>query len=245
MGYDKIYSLRLNRYGLDYQSRIQHAREHMFDLYLVKSVYRIDFEFEGKTYEGSFEKYRQDETKTLHYLLTSMSLDIPNGTILFMPEPGNPEKEPEPWMVYYLEQIAASGYNRYIMLHMTHFLTWQARDGSEQTSWAYMYGQENNMLKDELKSRSRMDTVYDENLKSSFFIMPRNQYIKKDNYLIIGEKPFQEYYRVTGYDLQSSDGVEYVTVDPVYEYDLTPTPKKMPEDKDEDFFWLHGGVDNG
>jgi hypothetical protein len=45
------------------------------------------------------------------------------------------------------------------------------------------------MLKDELKSRSRMDTLYTENLKSSFFIMPVNPNIKKDDYLIIGEKP--------------------------------------------------------
>jgi len=90
-------------------------------------------------------------------------------------------------MVYYLETIKASGYNRYIMLKMTHFLEWTARDGSRQTSWAYMYGQENNMLKDEIRSRSRMDTIYSENLKLSFFIMPLNPYVRKDDYLIIGE----------------------------------------------------------
>jgi hypothetical protein len=52
-----------------------------------------------------------------------------------------------------------------------------------------MYGQEDNMLKDELKSRSRMDTLYNENLKSSFFVMPTTAMIRKDDYLIIGEKP--------------------------------------------------------
>jgi hypothetical protein len=35
----------------------------------------------------------------------------------------------EPWMVYYLEDIKASGYNRYIMLSMTHLLKWTGRDG--------------------------------------------------------------------------------------------------------------------
>ena len=48
-------------------------------------------------------------------------------------------------MVYYLEHIKASGYNRYIMLRMTHYLTWIARDKSTQTSEAYMDGQENKM----------------------------------------------------------------------------------------------------
>lgn len=238
MEYYNIYKKRLNRYGLDYQSRIQNKRENEFQLYLAKSVYKVEFTYNSATIIGSFEKYKQDETETLHYLLTDIDVNIPNGTILQIP---NKEGILKPWMVYYLEHIKASGYNRYIMLRMTHYLTWSARDNSTQTSWAYMYGQENNMLKDELKSRSRMNTLYTENLKVSFFVMPKNQYIKKDDYFIVGEQPFQEYYRVTGYDIQSNDGVEYVTIDPIYEYDLTPAPQQSSTDNPEDFFWLNGG----
>ena len=127
------------------------------------------------------------------------------------------------------------------MLRMTHYLTWIARDKSTQTSWAYMYGQENNMLKDEIRARSRMDTIYAENLKSSFFVLPKTEHLKKDDYIIVGEEPFQEQFRVTGYDIQSSEGVEYVTIDPIYEFDLTPPPEKQEGDTDEDFFWLNGG----
>ena len=113
-----------------------------------------------------------------------------------------------------------------------------------------MYGQEDNMLKDELKSRSRMDTIYSENLKSSFFVMPKNQHLKKDDYFIIGDPPFEEYYRVTGYDIQSTEGVEYVTVDPIYEYDLSLPPEQTAADDANDFFWLNNGIkeeveDNG
>ena len=97
------------------------------------------------------------------------------------------------------------------------------------------------MLKDELKSRSRMDTLYVENLKSSFFVIPTTPFIRKDDYIIVGEKPLQEYYRVTGYDIQSSEGVEYVTIDPVYEFDLTPPPEQKQADDPADFFWLNGG----
>jgi len=81
------------------------------------------------------------------------------------------------------------------------------------------------MLKDEIRSRSRMDALYAENLKSSFFITPANEFIRKDTYFVVGEKPLQEYFRVTGYDLQSSEGIEYVTIDPVYEFDLTAPPE--------------------
>lgn len=236
--YDEIYNLRLNRYGLDYQSRIQNKREKEFQLYLEKTVYRVEFIYNSNTVVGSFEKYKQDETKTLHYLLVNTSVNIAPGTVLQIPDKDNVN---EPWMVYYLEDMKASGYNRYIMLRMTHYLTWTSREGTVKNTYAYMYGQEDNMLKDELKSRSRMDTIYAENLKGSFFVCPRNQYIKKDDYFIVGTSPFQEYYRVTGYDIQSSEGVEYVTVDPVYQYDLTPPPTKQAGDKDSDFFWFNGG----
>jgi hypothetical protein len=57
------------------------------------------------------------------------------------------------------------------------------------------------MLKDELKSRSRMDALYTENLKSSFFIMPTSEFIRKDDYLEIGTGALKEAYRVTGYDI--------------------------------------------
>jgi len=88
-----------------------------------------------------------------------------------------------------------------------------------------MYGQEDNMLKNEIRSRSRMDTIYEENLKLSFFVMPTTPFLKIDDYFIIGEKPLQEYYRVTGYDIQSTPGVEFVSVDPIYEFDLSAPPQ--------------------
>lgn len=239
MGYfEDIYKKRVNRYGLDYQSRIQREREELFDLYLLKTIYRVDFLFEDEEVAGSLEKYKQDETQTLQYLLTKTNINIPNGTILMI---SDKDKIKKPWLVYYLEDIKASGYNRYIVLKMTHYLTWTARDGSQQESWAYMYGQEDNMLKDEIRSRSRMDAIYAENLKMSFFVMPTTPKIKKDDYLEIGTGELKEQYRVTGYDIQSTPGVEYVTVDPTYEYDLTPAPQQQSGDSEDDFFWLNGG----
>lgn len=125
MDYYDIYTKRLNRYGTTYQERIQNKREEEFLTYLGKSVYRVNFTYDSKEYVGSFEKYKQDETQTLHYLLTETSLNMPNGTILEIPDKDDINR---PWMIYYLEKIKASGYNRYIMLRMTHFLSWTARD---------------------------------------------------------------------------------------------------------------------
>ena len=236
--YYDIYLKRLNRYGNDYQTRTQNKRERDFENYLLKSVYRIEFEYDTKINPATFERYKQDETETLHYLLTRVDVNIPNGTILMLP---NKDDELKPWMVYYLEAIKASGYNRYIVLKMTHFLKWKDREGNSRSSWAYMYGQEDNMLKDELQSRSRSDARYTENLKDSFFVLPTNEYLRKDDYLEVGEGALKEGYRVTGYDIQSTPGVEYVTVDPIYLYDNSPAPEKQEGDNEEDYFWLEGG----
>ena len=238
--YKDVYLKRLNRYGLDYQSRVQGQRERLFENLLLKSLYRVDFEYNGELIPGIFEKYKQDETETLHYLLTRVDMNIPGGTILMIP---NKDKELKPWMVYYLEEINASGYNRYIMLKMSHYLTWKARDGKEYSTWAYFYGQEDNMLKDELQSRSRMNVRYTENLKLSFFVTPINEHIRKDDYLVVNKNnPLQEAYVVTGYDINSTKGVEYVTVDPVYIRDESKVPEQTESDDPDDFFWLSGGM---
>ena len=236
--YYDIYLKRLNRYGNDYQTRTQNKRERDFENYLLKSVYRIEFEYDTKINPATFERYKQDETETLHYLLTRVDVNIPNGTVLMLP---NKDDELKPWMVYYLEAIKASGYNRYVVLKMTHFLNWKDREGNSRSSWAYMYGQEDNMLKDELQSRSRSDARYTENLKGSFFVLPTNEYLRKDDYLEVGEGVLKEGYRVTGYDINSTSGVEYVTVDPIYLYDNSPAPEKQEGDNEEDYFWLEGG----
>ena len=236
--YEDVYLKRLNRYGIDFQSRMQRQREENFKLQLKKSVYYIDFEYDGETHEAELPPYKQNETKDLHYLLTDVHLNMPNGTVLMLPDK---DGERVPWMIYWLEDYVASGYNRYIVLRMTHYLTWKNREGKKCNAWAYFYGQEDNMLKDELKSRSRNKALYTENLKLSFFITPRNVNIRKDDYIEVGEDELKEAYVVTGYDIQSTPGVEFVSVDPQYIRDLTEPPIQSAEDSDSDFFWINKG----
>ena len=87
--FNEIYLKRLNRYGLDYQSRIQGQRERLFEEYLLKSLYRVDFLYNGEVVPATFERYKLDETETLHYLLTTTDINIPPGTILQIPDKDN------------------------------------------------------------------------------------------------------------------------------------------------------------
>lgn len=254
--YDEVYLKRLNRYGNDYQSRLQGQRERVFEDLLQKSVYRVDFLYNGTTVAGILEKYKQDETRTLQYLLTRVDVDIPSGNILRIPNknyiPGQPldDNNSNYWLVYYLEEIKASGYNRYIMLKATHVLTWKSNVNNQQYSTrGYFYGQENNMLKDEIKSRSRFNTLYNEDLKSSFFIIPANAHINKDDYFemsvtTLTNETITRAYRVTGFDAISTPGIEYVTVDPIYikGQEHIPTEQKTQGSADDpETFWLQGG----
>ena len=92
-----------------------------------------------------------------------------------------------------------------------------------------------------MKSRSRNKTLYTENLKLSFFITPINGKINKDDYLEVGEDDLLEAYVVTGYDRQSTDGVEFVSVDPQYIRDNSEPPKPTAADNLDEFYWFNQG----
>ena len=233
--YEDVYLKRLNRYGYDYQSRVQAQRERDFEGKLLKSVYRVDFDFDGETHPATLERFKQDETELTQYLLTRVSLNLPSGTILMIPDK---DLVLQPWLVYWLESIKASGYNRYIVLKMTHQIAWRDRDENMQTSWCYLHGSGDSALKETLKT---VGAVYAEDDNSRFVIMPLNENIRKEDYIEVGEGKLKEAYRVTGYDIHSTPGVEYVTLNPMYIKDQTPAPEAKPGDKDEDYYWLNGG----
>ena len=69
-----------------------------------------------------------------------------------------------------------------------------------------------------------------------------NEFLRKDDYLDVGEGRLKEAYVVTGYDIQSTAGVEFVSVDPQYIRDLTPAPEQTANDDADDFFWINQGV---
>jgi hypothetical protein len=104
----------------------------------------------------------------------------------------------QPWLVFWLESIKASGYNRYVVLKMSHFITWIDREGKSQSSWCYLHGSGDSTLKDDLKT---FGAVYAEDNNIRFAIMPLNENVKKDDYIEIGEGKLKEAFRVSGYDI--------------------------------------------
>lgn len=234
--YENAYRRRLNRYGLDYQSRIQSQRERDFDNYLYKTIYRVDFEFEGAKHPGSLERYKQDYSETQGYLLTKIDLQLPNGTILMIEsQNGNVT----PWMVWWLEKIEASGYNRYIVLKMSHYLSWEI-EGEKYEQWAYFYGPGASTIQDAIKSSSGKP-VYTENNNLYMFITPYNDKIEKNIYFEVTQGETRSGYVVSQMDIGSTPGVAYVSIDPVPLREKTEVPKDLDKIPEEDSFWLQGG----
>ena len=126
---------------------------------------------------------------------------------------------------------------------MSHYITWRDRENRTQGTWCYFYGRgkgADNALKESLKA---VGAVYVEDNNARFAIMPTNDFLRKEDYIEIEEANLKEAFRVTGYDIHSTSGVEYVTFDPMYLKDLTPSPEAGPGDNSEDYFWLNGGND--
>lgn len=236
--YTSVYQKRLNRYGLDYQSRIQKQRERDFDNYLYKTIYRVDFEFCGELLPGSLERYKQDYSETQSYLLTKIDIKIPNGTVLMIQ---SKDKTVTPWMVWWLEQIEASGYNRYVVLKMTHYLRWNTENGQMHEQWAYFSGPGSSVISDAVRT-STGKPIYSENNNLHMFITTQNEFILRDLYFEVQQGNVRQGYVVTEFDINSTPGVNYVSVDPVPVREITTTPTQKPTDTDEDFFWLNGGV---
>lgn len=234
--YQNVYQKRLNRYGLDYQSRIQGQRERDFENYLYKSIYRVDFEFDGELQPGSLEHYKQDYSETQCYLLTRRELKIPNGTVL---EIENREGLKTPWMIWWLEQIEASGYNRYLVLRMTHFLTWTNGEDTVQ-QWAYFSGPGNKTINDTIQS-SGANAIFRENNNLHLFVTSFNEPLIRESYFEVTQGTITQAYVIKEFDIHSTPGVVYVSVDPVALRDKT-VPEITEEDSSENTFWLTGGV---
>lgn len=236
MAYTDIYQKRLNRFGFDYQSRVQGQREKEFEEYLLKSVYRVDFKYDEKMHPGTLEPYKEDELELIGYLLTRVWLDIPNGTILMLPDK---KRQPQPWMIWWLETMKASGYNRYIVLKVTTELIWD-----DEKHWGYLRGPGDAKIRDTIRSKTA-EALYTENENLYMFVAPADTALKKDTYIEVAVGETTQAFTISGLDFVSTPGVMYVSLDPVYVRDNSDPPEQKPSDPDEDFYWLTGGGNGG
>jgi hypothetical protein len=134
-------------------------------------------------------------------------LKIPAGTVLYIE---SRDGNKTPYLVWWLEQIEASGYNKYVVLKMTHFLEWE-HNGEKFSQWAYLNGPATTAITDAVKT----DTTYRENNNKNTFVTTFNELIARDTYFEVEYKGVRQGFVVKEFDINSTPGVEYVTVDPV------------------------------
>ena len=172
--YTNIYSKRLNRYGTDFRSRIEGQRAKEFEDFLLKSPNRVDFQYDGEKVAGVLEQYKQDYSETQGYLLTTKDIELPSGTIIELTDKNwNTNR----WMVWWLEQIKTSGYNRYIILRMNYHLEWY--DGIRQGQWGYLSTPGTRAIKDAaIEGLAGMRFLENNNLM--MFITPYQKFFERD-----------------------------------------------------------------
>lgn len=230
MSYFDIYKKRMNRYGDNATDRLEKGRQQNFEKFLYQSPHYTKFQYKEKEVECVFEPSSQDETKTVMHVLCRVGEKFNPGDIVTICG--------KRYMFWYWDERQDSGYNRWNVIKLSQYIEWLNEDGSTWSNEAYIFSQQTNMLKNELKSRSRSATLYLENLKLDFMIMPSDKNLEIGSYLVIKIDDMSRAERVTGIDFLSTPGVMYVSMDPTIERDLTPPPEKKPEDDDNDYFWL-------
>lgn len=241
MGYfDEVYKARLNRNGATPTERLNHGREANFEKFLYQSPHYVEFYADTDVnqevpIECVFEPSTQSANKSLMHVLCRVSQTFKPGDIYTIAG--------ERYMFWYWDERKDSGYNRWTVVRISRKIEWVNNDGSEHSSEVYMYGQLNTALQNVLQS-SRNQTVYLENNKLEYIIMPVHKGVEIGSYFHVEVEGIGKSYRVTGYDHVTTPGIMYVTVDPTYERDLSAAPEQKEEDNSEDFFWL-GGVTNG
>lgn len=230
MSYFDIYKKRMNRYGDNATDRLEKGRQQNFEKFLYQSPHYTKFQYKEKEVECVFEPSSQDETKTVMHVLCRVGEKFNPGDIVTICG--------KRYMFWYWDERQDSGYNRWNVIKLSQYVEWLNEDGSTWSNEAYIFSQQTNMLKNELKSSSRSATLYLENLKLDFMIMPSDKNLEIGSYLVIKIDDMSRAERVTGIDFLSTPGVMYVSMDPTIERDLTPPPEKKLEDDDNDYFWL-------
>lgn len=235
LSYINLYKRRLNRYGDDYSSRIEGKREKEFEDFLLKSPNRVDFRLGNEMVAGVLERSKQDQSQTQGYLLTKKEIDIPSGTVVSLLN----IRDENQWLIWWLEQIRTSGYNRYVILKLNHKIEWAA-DEIVHSSWAYFSTPATRLIEDDAVASKGGARVL-ENNNLHMFVLPYDKTLKRDLYIEATGGNELEAYRATAIDNQATPGISYVTVVPIAQQDDAPVPTPTPTDKTEDFFWLNGG----
>lgn len=99
--------------------------------------------------------------------------------VLLLPDKDN---IPRPWMIWWLETMKASGYNRYTVLKMTHLINFRKEDGTHEiTQWGYFCGPGDSVIKDTFKS-TYGGGVFKDDMNKYYFITSKNNELRRELY---------------------------------------------------------------
>lgn len=224
MSLDEVYLRRLNRYGNDFQSRVQGQRIADFSRYKMMSTYKVVFD-DGEEVIGTLEPNSQDESQTTQWLLVDIDKLYDSGTILNI--------QNQNWMIWYQYETKSKGYNKFCVLKMTHLVSWKDRNNVEHESWAYFYGKMDRIIYDIMRSTQK-NPNYHEPDKETHLIMPLTKDLKRQDYIEIDD----EGYIVEGYDWSSVPGVIYISLTQTYIHDTSELQEE--NNNSPEYFWLQG-----
>lgn len=229
--YDEVYLKRLNRFGNNFADRVQGQREADWEAYKKRSTYRVSFlDNEGFLIDGTLEPNKQDNSETTQWLLLDLKSVYNAGTIFLIDGKHSTNR----WMILYLRETESKGYNKYLVLKLTHLIQWKDRSGAQHESWGYFYGKMDREIQDVIRSTYKTPSYLDPD-KETHIIMPKTLDLRRQDYLVIDS----EGYFVTGYDLNSTPGVGYFSLSETMLRDETLVD--LTTDDSSDTFWLTGG----
>jgi hypothetical protein len=144
------------------------------------------------------------------------------------------------YMVWWMEHIEASGYNKYVVLKMTHELTWRDAENVSHTAWAFFSGPGTSTISDTIKSASG-EAIYKENNNLHMFITAYDKTLVRDVYFENKQGETNSGYVVSEVDITSTPGIAYVSVDPSYVRAKMDNTELVTNGNSAQDFWLTGG----
>ncbi len=219
---------RVNRHGNTAAEKIDFQREKAFETFMNNSPHKVNFIYNKKEQEGVLKNKSQDNSKNEMYLMCRVTEPLKIGTILNIKD--------EDFIVYYWSQIKNSGYNKYVVLRLSHTYTIGKTSGR-----GYFFGKEKNIANSTEAGNIKGSTLYLENSNAYTLITPYFGMPEIGTYVKIASMDITQYFTVQGADIVSTPGIAFITLDPTYKRDETPVSPAQKEDyTKEESFWMGG-----
>ena len=229
MSYMDVYSTRLDRFGANYQERIENQRKKAFDEYIQASVYKISFLFGNTTFSGVLEPNKQDYTKTTSFLLTQKEVDMSIGSTVNIND--------ILWMIIKNEYKVNKGYTQYTVVQLNHEISWTDRTGQENKCKCFLTGSADHFIS-RLRDSGRKEPPYGDPSKHTTALVSYRENLLKQDYVKVDDS--DESYIVVDFDKISTPGVIYFSLKDTLLRDESPIPQQGNASSEE-MFWLNGG----